>query len=177
MAISFGVNTWTWVSPFRTEDGRRLFPKIKEMGFDLVEIALEDPSLVEADTLRQELDHYGLGATVCGAFGPSRGVCDPGNGAPNDCFVIGYDCSGLAMYAWGASWWAHYAATQYVSAGRYHPSPSNLLPGDLILRAGRAPVYSPEDLRRALREPAEHGPLLLLVRRDGFDFWTALPQH
>jgi cell wall-associated NlpC family hydrolase len=67
-----------------------------------------------------------------GAFGPSRGVCDPSNGAPNDCNVIGYDCSGLAMFAWGASWWAHYAATQFSQAGRVHPGAGQLLPGDLI---------------------------------------------
>ena len=67
-----------------------------------------------------------------GAYGPSRGVCDPSNGAPNDCNVVGYDCSGLAMFAWGASWWAHFAATQYVQAGRFHPSAGQLMPGDLI---------------------------------------------
>lgn len=72
MAIQFGVNTWTWVSPFRTEDARRIFPKVKEMGFDVVEIALEDPSLVEAEAVRGALDQNGLSATVCGAFGPSR---------------------------------------------------------------------------------------------------------
>ena len=67
-----------------------------------------------------------------GAYGPSQGVCDASNGAPNDCNVTGYDCSGLAMYAWGASWWAHYAATQYRQAGSYHPSAGNLRAGDLI---------------------------------------------
>ena len=67
-----------------------------------------------------------------GAFGPSQGVCDPSNGAPNDCNVTGYDCSGLAMYAWGASWWAHYAATQYSQAGSFHPNAGQLRPGDLI---------------------------------------------
>jgi cell wall-associated NlpC family hydrolase len=66
-----------------------------------------------------------------GVYGPSRGVCDPSNGAPNDCYVTGYDCSGLAMYAWGENW-AHYAATQYVTAGHYHPSAGDLRPGDLI---------------------------------------------
>lgn len=65
------------------------------------------------------------------AYGPTRGVCVSGD-AWNDCNKIGFDCSGLAMYAWGASWWAHYAASQYVQAGSYHPSASNLLPGDLI---------------------------------------------
>jgi cell wall-associated NlpC family hydrolase len=66
-----------------------------------------------------------------GVYGPTRGVCSPSNGAPNDCYVTGYDCSGLAMYAWGEGW-AHYAASQYQTAGHYHPSAGNLLPGDLI---------------------------------------------
>jgi cell wall-associated NlpC family hydrolase len=66
-----------------------------------------------------------------GVSGPSYGVCDASNGAPNDCNVLGYDCSGLAMYAWGRNW-AHFAATQYTQAGSYHPGPGNLRAGDLI---------------------------------------------
>jgi cell wall-associated NlpC family hydrolase len=31
--------------------------------------------------------------------GPSQGVCDAGNGASNDCTVIGFDCSGLILFA------------------------------------------------------------------------------
>ncbi|HZC73985.1 MAG TPA: NlpC/P60 family protein [Jatrophihabitans sp.] len=66
-----------------------------------------------------------------GAFGPSYGVCAGGD-AWNDCNVRGYDCSGLAMYAWGGSWWAHYAASQYTQVGSYHPGAGNLRPGDLV---------------------------------------------
>jgi cell wall-associated NlpC family hydrolase len=65
------------------------------------------------------------------AYGPTRGVCVSGD-AWNDCHKIGFDCSGLAMYAWGGSWWAHYAASQYTQVGRVHPSAGNLMPGDLI---------------------------------------------
>jgi cell wall-associated NlpC family hydrolase len=32
--------------------------------------------------------------------GASRGSCSPANGAPNDCNVIGFDCSGLVRYAY-----------------------------------------------------------------------------
>lgn len=64
-------------------------------------------------------------------YGPTQGVCDASNGAPNDCYVVGFDCSGLAMYAWGQGW-AHYAATQYLQAGRYHPGANDLRRGDLI---------------------------------------------
>ncbi len=68
-----------------------------------------------------------------GAGGPTYGVCDASNGAPNDCNVDGYDCSGLAMYAWGPYLsMDHYAASQYSQAGSYHPSLSNLEPGDLL---------------------------------------------
>ncbi|WP_163512705.1 C40 family peptidase [Fodinicola acaciae] len=36
--------------------------------------------------------------------GETYGLCDPANGAPNDCHVKGFDCSGFAR-------WAYWAAT------------------------------------------------------------------
>ncbi|SHG84743.1 Cell wall-associated hydrolase, NlpC family [Jatrophihabitans endophyticus] len=66
-----------------------------------------------------------------GVGGPSYGACVPSAGAPNDCYIRGYDCSGLVMYAWGKNW-AHYADTQYNQAGSYHPSRDRLRPGDLV---------------------------------------------
>ena len=72
MPITFGVNTWTWHSPFNTEDARNLFPKVRRMGFDLVEIALEDVSLLDPTEIRALLQDCGLHVALCGAFGPSR---------------------------------------------------------------------------------------------------------
>jgi cell wall-associated NlpC family hydrolase len=67
-----------------------------------------------------------------GYSGPSYGVCESGD-AFNDCNVYGFDCSGLAMYAWAPYiHMDHYAATQYGQAGSYHPDTSNLMPGDLV---------------------------------------------
>jgi peptidoglycan DL-endopeptidase RipA len=67
-----------------------------------------------------------------GYSGPSYGVCVSGD-AFNDCNVYGFDCSGLAMYAWGPYiHMDHYAATQYGQAGSYHPGTSSLMPGDLV---------------------------------------------
>jgi len=61
-------------------------------------------------------------------WGPTTGGCtDP----VSPCGTMGYDCSGLVLYAWGANW-AHYAATQYSQAGSYHPSAGNFMPGDLL---------------------------------------------
>lgn len=70
--IKFGVSTWLWTSPFTTASVHDLFPKIAKMGFDVVEIAAEDPSLIDAKEVKKALQIYGLKAIICGAFGPSR---------------------------------------------------------------------------------------------------------
>ena len=82
--------------------------------------------------------------------GASRGVCDPDNGAPNDCNVIGFDCSGLVRYAYwqatrsdglnGATWtqWSQAHALSHraeVNAGAdKHASAyaGQLQPGDVM---------------------------------------------
>ena len=50
-----------------------------------------------------------------------------------DATFRGFDCSGLTLYAW-APYRAmpHYAATQHTVAGRFHPTRSELQPGDLL---------------------------------------------
>lgn len=69
--MKFGVSTWLWTSPFTTET-IALFPKIKGMGFDFVEIPIEDPSLIDGNAVRRALDEHGLACVGCGAFGPTR---------------------------------------------------------------------------------------------------------
>ncbi len=71
MDIKIGVSTWLWTSPFSTET-ITFFPKIKEMGYDIVEIPVEDPALIDVKKVKKALDDNGLEATVCGAFGPGR---------------------------------------------------------------------------------------------------------
>jgi cell wall-associated NlpC family hydrolase len=66
------------------------------------------------------------------AEGPTFGVC-AGNGAWNDCNVVGFDCSGLSLYAWAPSIsLVHYAKRQYSEAGSEHPGPGDFEPGDLL---------------------------------------------
>lgn len=72
LEIKFGVSTWLWTSPFTTESIEHLFPKISSMGYDAVEVAVEDPHLIDAVALRDGLDKYNLDVVVCGAFGASR---------------------------------------------------------------------------------------------------------
>ena len=54
--IKYGVSTWLWTSPFTTESIKELFPKISKMGFDVVEIAVEDPSLIDIREVKKSIE-------------------------------------------------------------------------------------------------------------------------
>jgi hypothetical protein len=79
--------------------------------------------------------------------GLSYGICDPRNGAPNDCNVRGLDCSGFVRYAYylavdedivngitTTQWQSSRAVDRFSRAEGYDP----LLPGDLLFY-GTAP--------------------------------------
>lgn len=71
-----------------------------------------------------------------GASGPSYGVNTSGGGR-FDSRIWGFDCSGLTLYSWAPyKSMAHFAATQYKQAGRFHPTANQLMPGDLIFYSG-----------------------------------------
>ena len=69
--IKLGVSTWLWTSPFDTATVS-LFPKIKEMGFDTVEIPVEDPYLIDTKIVSKALKDNGLSPIICAAFGTNR---------------------------------------------------------------------------------------------------------
>lgn len=85
MDIKFGVSTWVWTSPFNT-DSISLFPKIKRMGFDVVEIPVEDPEVIDGQKVKEALDKHGLEAVVCGAFGPGRDFTNEDHAVHQQCF-------------------------------------------------------------------------------------------
>ncbi len=70
--MHFGASTWLWTSPLTTQTAETLLPHVAALGFDAVELPLEDLSLLDAKRLRQLLDDHGLTASVCGVFGPGR---------------------------------------------------------------------------------------------------------
>jgi D-psicose/D-tagatose/L-ribulose 3-epimerase len=86
LQIQFGVSTWLWTSPFTTESIDVLFPKISAMGFDVVEIAVEDPSLIDIKKLKAGLERNQLNAMICGAFGPSRDLTHEDVSVHENCF-------------------------------------------------------------------------------------------
>ena len=95
--IKFGVSTWLWTSPFQTSAVDELFSKIAGMGYDMVEIALEDPDLVDGNAVKAALKHYGLKALVCGAFGPTRDLTNEDPAVHENCFKYIAACMDLCV--------------------------------------------------------------------------------
>lgn len=70
--MKFGVNGWVWVSPLDTTELKTLAPKVRAMGFDLLEIPLESLSDLNPKTGAKILKDNGLAASTCAAMGPDR---------------------------------------------------------------------------------------------------------
>jgi D-psicose/D-tagatose/L-ribulose 3-epimerase len=115
-----GVSTWLWTSPF-TSETVELFPKIKSMGYDAVEIPVEYPEMIDAKTVKNALRQNGLEAIVCGAFGPSRDLTNDDPKVHENCFQYIIQCLDLCN-EWG----------------------SKFLAGPMYSAVGKARMVSPE---------------------------------
>ncbi len=91
MKISLGVSTWLWTSPFGP-DTIALFPKIKQMGFQVVEIPVEDPALIDTSLVASALQEHQLEAVICGAFGPTRDLTNEDPAIHKNCFQYLEQC-------------------------------------------------------------------------------------
>ncbi len=122
--VKFGVSTWLWTSPF-TSETVDLFPKIKSMGYDCVEIPVEYPELIDAKKVKAALLQNGLEAIVCGAFGPSRDLTNEEPAVHENCFQYIIQCLDLCN-AWEAKF----------------------LAGPMYSAVGKARMISPEQRKR-----------------------------
>jgi D-psicose/D-tagatose/L-ribulose 3-epimerase len=71
VAITYGINTFTWTSPFTTED-LPLIAKAKDMGFDLVEIPIEGMDDLDYGKAAEAFRQADIACGVCAVMGPSR---------------------------------------------------------------------------------------------------------
>jgi D-psicose/D-tagatose/L-ribulose 3-epimerase len=69
----FGASTFIWESPF-SDDKLHLARHAADLGFDTLEICIEDPARVTASAVQQAAADAGVSIAVCGAFGPHRDV-------------------------------------------------------------------------------------------------------
>jgi D-psicose/D-tagatose/L-ribulose 3-epimerase len=71
--MQFGASTFIWESPFG-DDKLHLAQRVAGLGFDTLEICIEDPVRVSADAVRRAAAEAGVTIAVCGAFGSDRDV-------------------------------------------------------------------------------------------------------
>ena len=69
----FGASTFIWVSPFSTAN-IDLLTKVKNMGYDIIEIAVEDTRIIDWKLIKDTARDLDLKITVSGAFGPERDI-------------------------------------------------------------------------------------------------------
>jgi D-psicose/D-tagatose/L-ribulose 3-epimerase len=70
--VKFGVNTWVWISPTTTERFAEYVPKVKAMGFDMIEFGIEDPEALDYRRAAEILEVHDCGVSVAAAMGPDR---------------------------------------------------------------------------------------------------------
>ncbi|HYN87962.1 MAG TPA: sugar phosphate isomerase/epimerase family protein [Ardenticatenaceae bacterium] len=75
--MEFGVNTWVWTAPLTTEELEALAPKVAEMGFDWIELPLENIDDLDYGRAAAIVRDHGLGVSTCAAMGPDRDLIHP----------------------------------------------------------------------------------------------------
>jgi D-psicose/D-tagatose/L-ribulose 3-epimerase len=68
-----GLSTFVLASPF-TDSDTGLFKDVRDIGYDVIEVCVEDPTRLTADALVQAAQDTGLQISICGAFGSDRDV-------------------------------------------------------------------------------------------------------
>ncbi len=90
------------------------------MGFDAVEIAVEDPALIDAAAVKKGLQQYGLQAVVCAAFGPTRDLTHDDPAVHENCFNYIRSCFELCN-AWDTGF---VAGPMYSAVGKARMVPA-----------------------------------------------------
>jgi D-psicose/D-tagatose/L-ribulose 3-epimerase len=139
--VRFGANTWIWVSPLTDERLAELAPRLRDWGFDLVELPVEQLGDWSPERTAEVLAEHGLGASVAIAMAPGRELCgaDGGTVAATQAFLR--ECLDVAATVGAGA----IAGPIYTSTGRtWRIEPDE-----------RRRLYS--DLREALAPLAEYG--------------------
>ena len=72
--MKVGLNTFIFASPFTTEK-LEILKKIREIGFDGVEVSYENRGDVDFPRVKAAIEENGLEcSSICGAFGPGRDI-------------------------------------------------------------------------------------------------------
>jgi D-psicose/D-tagatose/L-ribulose 3-epimerase len=156
MKGGIGINTWVWTSPF-DDDSLELVSRAQAMGFDVFEVAVEDPGRFAGDRLAEALRDSGLRPVACGAFGPSRDMTHEDSRYRRE--SLGYIREVLKLCErWGA---AVFAGPMYSAVGKRRQ-----VPADQRRREWDLAVAG---IREAAMMAADHGVTLAIEPLNRFE--------
>ena len=77
--MKLGVNSWIWDAPFRTSQHLGLVSKIKSLGGEVIELAVEEDAEIDPPVIRRALEDAGMECSLIGLYGTERdlSVHDP----------------------------------------------------------------------------------------------------
>jgi D-psicose/D-tagatose/L-ribulose 3-epimerase len=70
--MQLGISTWVWTSPATTAVLETLIPHIAEMGFDVIELPIEEVGQFDVARAGELAREHGLDVSVCAVIGPGR---------------------------------------------------------------------------------------------------------
>ena len=76
--MKIGVSTWVWTSPATTEVLETLLPHIAAIGFDVIELPIEEVGQFDVSRVGELARAHGLEVSVCAVIGPGRDLLLPG---------------------------------------------------------------------------------------------------
>jgi D-psicose/D-tagatose/L-ribulose 3-epimerase len=112
--MKLGANTWIWTSPLTDEGLAGLAPRLRDWGFDIVELPVEQLGDFSAERAAEVLGSHGLGASVAVAMAPGRELCGADASVVNSTQAFLRSCIDLAATVGAAA----IAGPIYTSTGR-----------------------------------------------------------
>jgi D-psicose/D-tagatose/L-ribulose 3-epimerase len=82
-----GVNSWVWISPPTDAAIMEIAPRVKAIGFDLLELGVENPGDWDPARVAEILAANNLGASVCAVMGEGRDLLERDLIAPTQEYI------------------------------------------------------------------------------------------
>jgi len=76
--MQLGISTWVWTSPATTAVLETLLPHIAALGFDVIELPIEEVGQFDVKRAGELAREHGLEVSVCAVIGPGRDLLLPG---------------------------------------------------------------------------------------------------
>lgn len=76
--MKYGVNTWVWTAPITESELETLAPAIARMGFNHIELPMDDPKTLDFKKCGEIIKKAGINSvSFCAAMSPDRDLIDP----------------------------------------------------------------------------------------------------